>query len=196
MHDKFHISRLKLYPYVDNDGNVAADREEYNIKDIKGHRQVDGETEYLVKWDGWDASHNSWEREAEFNEQAMDLVQAYWQRVSNDAQTEDGAFVSSTVEDKPISRAPALRSHREDQLAAAPTGFVADEQAAPEVAIARVDEARAKSKAAKLKKQQRQAQTMASDATSGASKTDAPATTSATSAGSQPAAPQLPRHRQ
>ena len=161
MHDKFHISRLKLYPYVDNDGNVAADREEYNIKDIKGHRQVDGETEYLVKWDGWDASHNSWEREAEFNEQAMDLVQAYWQRVSNDAQTEDGAFVSSTVEDKPISRAPALRSHREDQLAAAPTGFAADEQAAPEVAIARVDKARDKSKAAKLKKRQLQTQTTA-----------------------------------
>ena len=23
MHDEFHISRLKLYPYVDNDGNIA-----------------------------------------------------------------------------------------------------------------------------------------------------------------------------
>ena len=157
MHDEFHISRLKLYPYVDNDGNVAADREEYIIKEIKDHRQLGDETEYLVRWEGWDSSSNSWAHESEFNEHALELVQAYWQRLNGDTQTTargDG-LVHSTVEAEPISRAPALRSHREDHLEAAPEGFVPDSQAAPDVAVERVGTAKAKAKQKKLKKGQK-----------------------------------------
>ena len=167
MHDEFHISRLKLYPFVDNDGNVAADGEEYIIKDIKNHRHLDDGIEYFVKWDGFDSDFNRWVHESEFNEHALELVQAYWQRISNGAlpSARDGGVTQSTVEDQPFSKASAFKSHRKDHLDAAPKDYVPDEQVAPEVVISRVANAKAKSKGKKGSKKGKQ---QASDAAAAA----------------------------
>ena len=155
MHDEFHISILKLYPYVDNDGNIAADREEYIIKDIRDHRQIGGENEYLVKWEGYRDSYNTWVPESEFNEHALEVIQAYWQRIASGSPSSRGDGITrSTVEKEPISKAPAFRSHRKDQLEAAPADFASEDQVAPEAAISRVDK-----KKSKDKKQQKAAPT-------------------------------------
>ena len=145
---------------MDNDGNVVADREEYVVKDVLKHRKSDdGGFEYYVTWDGWRASEGTWTHESEFNIHAQELIVAYWQRLGSSSDenfttaTRDAGVTKSTTEDKPITNAPAFRSHREQHLQAAPAGFQADEQTAPEAATSRVKDAQAKHKKQKLNKQ-------------------------------------------
>ena len=163
MHDEFHISRLKLYPYVDNDGNVVADREEYVLKDVLNHRKNgDGEGyEYYVTWDGWRASDGTWTHESEFNIHGLELISAYWERLKADDKStsaaRDTGITKSTAEEAPITKAPAFRSHREQHLQSAPSEFKADEQVAPEAATSRVKTAQAKHKKNKLNKQKKKA---------------------------------------
>ena len=213
MHDEFHISRLKLYPYVDNDGNVVADREEYVVKDVLKHRKSDdGGFEYYVTWDGWRASEGTWTHESEFNIHAQELIVAYWQRegTSSDekstATARDTGVTKSTIEDKPITKAPTFRSHREQHLQAAPTGFQADEQTAPEAATSRVKDAQAKYKKQKLNKQKKKAQqaTTASAATTPSSSapgathtaTATPSTTPASEEANMPPPPSKKKNKE
>ena len=189
MHDEFHISRLKLYPFVDNDGNAVADREEYVVKDVLKHRKSDdGGFEYYVTWDGWRSSEGTWTHESEFNIHAQELIVAYWQRegTSSDdkstATTRDTGVTKSTTEDKPITKAPAFRSHREQHLQAAPTGFKADEQTAPEAATSRVKDAQAKYKKKKLNKQKKKAQQATTAPAATTPSPSAPGATSTTTA--------------
>ena len=187
MHDEFHISRLKLYPYVDNDGNAAADREEYIIKDIKDHRKDGkGELEYLVKWDGWNKSYDLWVPETEFNEHALELVAAYWERTTGGdgltSTSRDDGITKSITEETPVTKAPAFRSHREQHLEAAPTSFMEDTQTAPEAATSRVQEAKSKSKKKKLKKQAKEQAANASSNASAAAPSASPSTSTSTGA--------------
>ena len=127
MHDCFHISRLKLYPYVDNDGNMAANSDEYLIEDIRSHRLTShGEYEYLIKWVGFNQSHNTWLHEAELNIAALELVAAYWQLHCKPAEV-----TASTSSDATVNKIPAFRSHEKHHRDAAPDGFQPDGSAPP-----------------------------------------------------------------
>lgn len=88
MHPVFHVSLLKRF----KDGSAfkplppppqVIDGEQwYAIETILSHRERKVNrrkvTEYLVKWQGYDESHNSWEPESNVTEVAE---KAYWSRV-------------------------------------------------------------------------------------------------------------------
>jgi hypothetical protein len=85
IHDVFHISLLKPYhsdgtvqppPPIEIDGEL-----EYEVEKILMHRSVKigrkTTTEYLIKWQGYEVEHNSWEPEsALLNSQSK--LQEYW----------------------------------------------------------------------------------------------------------------------
>ena len=87
MHDVFHVSLIKPY----RARNVAQPSSEptewvvdgdmvspsWQVELILLHRGKGSRLEYLVKWAGLDAAHNSWERASDLLEYA-ELVDAYW----------------------------------------------------------------------------------------------------------------------
>jgi hypothetical protein len=84
VHDVFHVSLLKEYrqdgrhqpppaPLVADDGGL-----EFEVEKLLLHRiRKRGKTEFLVKWLGYPAEHNTWEP-LEGMSHCMDLVQEYW----------------------------------------------------------------------------------------------------------------------
>ena len=138
MHDVFHISRLKLYPYVDGDGNLAPEHDEYELHDIVDKRIVDGETEYLVQWRGWNRTHDSWVLAEDLSIAALEQVAAYEAglRVAEpDGDPSTAHFTASTTDPLPANSTTSVISHRSHHLDAAPPGFVINEQTAPQVVI-------------------------------------------------------------
>jgi hypothetical protein len=88
IHDVFHVSLLKKYVTRGNKGFVATppvswleDEPLYEVEKILKHTDVKTGRKvirrFLIKWAGYDASHNSWERET--NLVSCDEVLAeYW----------------------------------------------------------------------------------------------------------------------
>jgi len=135
MHDEFHISRLKLYPYVDNDGNVAAARDEYLIEDILDSRTHEGVLQYKIKWVGWDKSHSSFEDADELSAECMVLVAAYEERIKAVAGMHlEGQVTASISDDSVRGVVPTFRSHGEQHSLAIPPGMEIDRSAVPEAA--------------------------------------------------------------
>ena len=130
MHDCFHISRLKLYPYVDNDGNMAANSDEYLIENIRAHRRTShGEHEYLIKWVGFNQTYNTWLHEADLNVAALELVAAYWK-----LHREEPDITASTSSAATTNKVPTFRSHEKHHRDAAPDDFQPDGAAPPPLA--------------------------------------------------------------
>lgn len=48
---------------ADVPGVVEGDEEEFEVENIMDKRKRQGGTEYLIKWLGYDATHNTWEPE-------------------------------------------------------------------------------------------------------------------------------------
>ena len=78
----FHVSRLKHWPDSAEDVRDLGE-EYYIIQTIKGHRQLRsaGEPayEFLVKWRGYNESHNQWVTEEQFNLAAQEMLLNYKQ---------------------------------------------------------------------------------------------------------------------
>lgn len=54
--------------------------EAFYVEDIIDHRRSNNRDEYLVKWHGYDSSHNTWEPVSSFEDRAS--IDRYWKRVS------------------------------------------------------------------------------------------------------------------
>jgi hypothetical protein len=92
IHPVFHVSLLELYksngrvqpppPPIELEGHL-----EYEVESILDHRFTSKKRDrvsYLLKWKGYDQSHNSWEPETHVAN-CPDLVGEYWQRVGRAA---------------------------------------------------------------------------------------------------------------
>ena len=44
----------------------------FRIDKVVNHREQGGETEYLVRWKGYDESHNEWKKEQDITSAALD----------------------------------------------------------------------------------------------------------------------------
>ena len=138
MHDVFHISRLKLYPYVDSDGNVAPEADEYELAEITDKRSTADGDEYLVRWRGWNKTHDSWVLADDLSIAALELVAAYEAGLRVATPGGDPStlhFAAPTTDPLPVSHAPAMRSHQEQHLDAAPPSFTVDRSPAPTIAV-------------------------------------------------------------
>jgi hypothetical protein len=92
IHPVFHVSLLELYksnervqpppPPIELEGHL-----EYEVESILDHRFTSKKRDrvsYLLKWKGYDQSHNSWEPETHVAN-CPDLVGEFWQRVGRAA---------------------------------------------------------------------------------------------------------------
>ncbi|KKA20573.1 hypothetical protein T310_5403, partial [Rasamsonia emersonii CBS 393.64] len=65
IHPIFHISLLEQAPEnAKEPGNIELDdttEEEYKVEKILAKRKVNSQTQYLIKWKGYDTSENTWE---------------------------------------------------------------------------------------------------------------------------------------
>jgi hypothetical protein len=63
-HAVFHISLLEPAPAnarLATQIELENNEEEWEVEEIKNHRIYDNDTEYLIKWKGYDNSENTWE---------------------------------------------------------------------------------------------------------------------------------------
>jgi hypothetical protein len=85
IHDTFHVSLLKQYhhdgkthpppPVIYDDSGHP----EYHVEAILGHRHQTGrrsQRQYLIKWQGYPAEHNTWERESDLTH-CRDILMSY-----------------------------------------------------------------------------------------------------------------------
>jgi Chromo (CHRromatin Organisation MOdifier) domain len=61
IHPIFHISLLSKTPNPETKEDIDAEDEEYEVDAILKKRTVNGQTEYLVKWLGYDKEEATWE---------------------------------------------------------------------------------------------------------------------------------------
>lgn len=74
LHDVFHVSLLKPYEGIlpTEPAAIEVDGEsEYEVEDILDHRPTRGTMRYLVKWLGYDNSHNEWVKEEDLHADAI-----------------------------------------------------------------------------------------------------------------------------
>ena len=94
LHDVFHVSLLR--PYRD-DGRVQPPpvtimldgSEEFEVEKVVSHRVVPHgkgrkQTEYLVRWDGYDAIHDMWLQDADLSN-SRQKVQEYWSQLMSES---------------------------------------------------------------------------------------------------------------
>ena len=62
IHPVFHVSLLKAYQKItrESDGLELDDDKEYEVDRILSHATRHGQLYYLVKWVGYDSSHNQY----------------------------------------------------------------------------------------------------------------------------------------
>ena len=66
LHHEFHISRLKLWPAGADAEDVYLDGSYYDVERIVGSRRnKKGAWEFRVRWQGYAAKHDTWERAGE-----------------------------------------------------------------------------------------------------------------------------------
>ena len=62
----------------------------FRIDKVVKHREEGGETEYLVRWKGYDESHDEWKKEQDITSAALDEYKEQLKRTrSDDAQKKD-----------------------------------------------------------------------------------------------------------
>lgn len=66
----------------DSDLHSGDDLQLYVIEKVLGHRRNRSGYEYLIKWEGFDESHNSWTPTK--NIQGLDIIEDYWRNVAGD----------------------------------------------------------------------------------------------------------------
>ena len=80
IHPVFHKKLLELAPL---DAKLATDIElkddEYEVEEIKDLRKIGSQWKYLVKWQGWPESYNTWEPEGNLTN-CKSLVHEYHQK--------------------------------------------------------------------------------------------------------------------
>ena len=74
LRDSIPLSRIKVIPPTDKDTIY------YNMETILRDRIKNGVRQYLVKWEGYDATHNSWEPASVFV--SPKVIEDYWERKS------------------------------------------------------------------------------------------------------------------
>ena len=87
IHPNFHSNLLQ--PYIPNDPEQFPGREpprpgpvipddpegaQYIVEKLLDHRPLRNPREYLVRWEGWDESHDQWVRKADIH---RDLIREY-----------------------------------------------------------------------------------------------------------------------
>lgn len=86
LHPVFNVVKLTLAPEdpIPNrhsspppDPVIINDHEEYEVEQILNSRVFRRQFQYLVKWKGYGAEHNSWEKAADVH--APELIQEYFQ---------------------------------------------------------------------------------------------------------------------
>jgi hypothetical protein len=78
VHPRFHISLLEPAPKeVPLSNEQVMGEAEYEVEQIKAHRKRRGQTEYLVKWKGYDENENTWEP-AKHLKNAPLILERYW----------------------------------------------------------------------------------------------------------------------
>jgi hypothetical protein len=140
MHDIFPISRIKLFPYEDNDGHRGAESAEYEIQDIVDQRERSGpepwseRVEYLIKFKGY--SRKEWVPRQNLNEGALELAAAFTlQQRENELfkarrqghAAEYPELMAGQVDASAQGVAKAFRSHRQHHVRCAPEGALPTE---------------------------------------------------------------------
>jgi transposase InsO family protein/murein DD-endopeptidase MepM/ murein hydrolase activator NlpD len=100
-HAVFHISLLEPAPAnarLATQIELENDEREWEVEEIRNHRIYDNETEYLIKWKGYDNSENTWEP-VENLTGCKQLLEEYQAR--NSATTE-----TRTTKARPTSQPP------------------------------------------------------------------------------------------
>jgi hypothetical protein len=55
--------------------------EKFVVSSIHSHREVEGEREFLVYWEGYSSDDASWEPEDMLTDDAPNAIREYWKRV-------------------------------------------------------------------------------------------------------------------
>ena len=81
IHPVFHKKLLERAPL---DAELATDIEleddEYEVEEIKDLRKISSQWKYLVKWQGWPESYNTWEPEGNLTNCKL-LVREYHRKL-------------------------------------------------------------------------------------------------------------------
>ena len=134
MHDVFPIERIKLYPYVDNDGNTSIKSDEFTVTDLLDRREGPEGTEWLVKYEAY--KQPVWQREEMLNAACQELmvawVRAQKERAALDVYGQGHSLPPPKVTQgrslaNPVGVAKAFRAHRKHHLAAIPEDVTLDD---------------------------------------------------------------------
>lgn len=118
VHPVFHVSLLTPHKESEIPGRtppeplpvIVEGEEEYEVAEILDSRRHRGKLQYLVRWEGYDESHNSWEP-VENVEHASDLVNAFHRRRPNAPRALAAADFAS-LKFRPIPEPMTLASTR------------------------------------------------------------------------------------
>ena len=80
----FHASLLLPYKETEAHGpnfvrpppELIEGQEEYNVKEIRDYKWIDGDWKYHIKWEGYEEAENTWEPESNL-EHSKELVEKF-----------------------------------------------------------------------------------------------------------------------
>ncbi|KAJ5139112.1 uncharacterized protein N7515_003960 [Penicillium bovifimosum] len=86
LHNVFHVSLLEPWHEShkrDGDNSLPLpdleDEEDYEVEEVKDEHKFDGQTHFLVKWQGWPSEYNEWVPDYNM-ESAKDAIADYRQK--------------------------------------------------------------------------------------------------------------------